>query len=36
MIVFGVIGYFIKKYEYDGAPLVMAFVLGPLLEENIN
>jgi putative tricarboxylic transport membrane protein len=36
MIVFGVVGYLMKKFEYEGAPLVLAFVLGPLLENNLR
>jgi len=32
MIVFGVIGYLMKKFDYEGAPMVLAFVLGPMLE----
>lgn len=34
MILFGIIGYLIRKFRYEGAPLVMAFILGPLLEQN--
>jgi putative tricarboxylic transport membrane protein len=30
MVVFGVIGYFMRKYGYEAAPLVLAFVLGPI------
>ena len=33
MIVFGVVGYLMKKFRYEGAPLVLAFVLGPMLER---
>jgi putative tricarboxylic transport membrane protein len=36
MTVFGMIGYLMKKLKYEGAPLVMAFVLGPLLELNLR
>jgi putative tricarboxylic transport membrane protein len=36
MIAFGIIGYLMKKFKYEPAPLVMAFVLGPLLEENLR
>ena len=25
-----------KKFDYEGAPLVLAFVLGPLLENNLR
>jgi len=33
MLIFGVVGYLMRKFEYDGAPLVLAAVLGPTLEE---
>ncbi len=36
MTVFGIVGYLMKKLKYEGAPLVMAFVLGPLLELNLR
>src|SRR6185295_15843952 len=36
MIGFGVIGYFMRKFGYETAPLVLAFVLGPLLENNLR
>ena len=36
MIIFGIVGYLMKKFEYEGAPLVLAFVLGPLLENNLR
>jgi len=36
MIAFGIVGYLMKKFEYEGAPLVLAFVLGPLLENNLR
>lgn len=36
MIAFGVLGYLMKKFGYEGAPLVLAFVLGPLLELNLR
>lgn len=36
MIIFGIIGYLMKKYEYDPAPLVLAFVVGPILEESLR
>jgi putative tricarboxylic transport membrane protein len=32
MIIFGIVGYLMKKYEYEPAPLVLAFVLGGILE----
>ncbi len=33
MFVFGVMGYLLRKYEYEGAPLIMAFVLGKMFEN---
>ena len=36
MIVFGVIGYLMKKFEYEAAPMVMAMVLSPLMENNLR
>lgn len=36
VIVFGVLGYLMKKFGFDPAPLVLAFVLGALLEDNFR
>jgi putative tricarboxylic transport membrane protein len=36
MLIFGIMGYLMKKFEYEGAPLVLAFVLGPLMEHNLR
>lgn len=36
MLGFGVLGYLMRKLKYEGAPLVMAFVLGPLLDLNLR
>jgi putative tricarboxylic transport membrane protein len=36
MIVFGVIGYLMKKYAYEAAPMVMAMILSPLMENNLR
>ncbi len=33
---FGVLGYFMKKLQYPGAPLVLGVILGPLAEDNLN
>jgi putative tricarboxylic transport membrane protein len=33
MLIFGFIGYLMRKFNYEGAPLVLAFVLGPMLER---
>src|ERR1051325_5442359 len=34
--VFGLFGYWLNKHDYEPAPLVLAFVLGPLMEENLR
>ncbi len=36
MIVFGILGYLFKKFDYEGAPLVLALVLGPILETSLR
>ncbi len=33
---FGLIGYLLRKLDYEPAPLVLAFVLGPLLENALR
>jgi putative tricarboxylic transport membrane protein len=36
MIAFGILGYLMRKVGYEPAPLVLAFVLGPMLENNLR
>ena len=36
MLGFGILGWLMKKYGYEPAPLVLAFVLGPMLENNLR
>jgi len=33
---FGVLGYVLMKLECEPAPLILAYVLGPLMEENLR
>lgn len=33
MIIFGIVGLLFRKYEYEGAPLILAFVLAPMFEN---
>jgi putative tricarboxylic transport membrane protein len=33
MIIFGIIGYIMKKIDYEFAPMVLAMVIGPLFED---
>lgn len=36
MGIFGVLGYLMKKGKYEGAPFVLAFILGPMFETNFR
>jgi putative tricarboxylic transport membrane protein len=36
MLVFGVIGYLMKKISLEAAPMVLAFVLGPMMETALR
>jgi putative tricarboxylic transport membrane protein len=36
MLFFGLIGYLLKKLRYEAAPLILAFVLGPMLEYHLK
>jgi putative tricarboxylic transport membrane protein len=36
MLFFGVLGYFMRKFGYDGAPLVLAFILAPMMETALR
>ncbi len=36
MLVFGVMGYLLRKKDYECAPVVLAFVLGPMMERNLR
>jgi putative tricarboxylic transport membrane protein len=36
MVLFGVVGYLMRKFSYEPAPLILAFVLGPMLENNLR
>lgn len=33
---FGLIGFALVAYDYEPAPLLMGFILGPLMEENLR
>lgn len=35
-IVFGVVGYLLKKAGFDLAPLILAFILGPIMESEFR
>lgn len=36
MLIFGALGYIIRKLNYEPAPLVLAYILGPILEQNLR
>lgn len=36
MIGFGVLGYFMRKFKFEMAPLILALVLGPMMESNLR
>jgi putative tricarboxylic transport membrane protein len=36
ILVFGVIGYIMRKFSYDAGPMVLAFVLGPIMERSFR
>jgi TctA family transporter len=36
MAVFGVLGYICVKIECEPAPMILGFILGPLMEENLR
>jgi putative tricarboxylic transport membrane protein len=36
MGVFGLVGYLMKKFNYEAAPLILALVLGPMMESALR
>ena len=36
MAIAGIVGYFLMKLECEPAPLILGYVLGPLMEENLR
>src|SRR5699024_4973888 len=36
MLVSGVLGYVLKKLEFPFGPLILALILGPILEDNLR
>ena len=36
MAIFGLVGYLMKKFGYEAAPLVLALVLGPMMETALR
>jgi putative tricarboxylic transport membrane protein len=36
MMLFGLLGYAFRKFGYEAAPLILAFVLGPMVETSLR
>jgi putative tricarboxylic transport membrane protein len=36
MIMFGVIGYFMKKYKVPTGPMILAVIVGPMMEQSFS
>lgn len=36
MLLFGMVGYLLNKFDFEPAPLILGFVLGPLFEVNLR
>jgi putative tricarboxylic transport membrane protein len=36
MLIFGILGYVLEKYGFALAPLLIAFLLGPILEGKLR
>src|SRR6201746_2260761 len=34
--IFGIVGYWFVKHDFEPAPMILGFVLGPLMEENLR
>jgi putative tricarboxylic transport membrane protein len=35
-LIFGAIGYFMRKYDYPAPPMILGLILGPMAEESLN
>ncbi len=36
MLALGIVGFFMRKFEFPGAPIVIAFILGPMVEKSLR
>jgi putative tricarboxylic transport membrane protein len=36
MLFFGIVGYLMRKFDYEPAPLILAYVLSPILEDSLR
>ena len=35
-LVFGIVGFFMQRYDFPGAPMILGLILGPMAEQNLN
>jgi len=35
-LVFGLVGYLLLRLNYNAAPVLLGFILGPMMEENLR
>ena len=35
-LVFGLVGYLLMRLNYNAAPVLLGFILGPMMEENLR
>ncbi len=36
IVIFGIIGYLLQKFKYPSAPMILGFILGPIIETNFR
>ena len=36
MLIFGGVGYLLRYFEYETTPLILAFILGPMIEDSLR
>jgi len=36
MLIFGIIGYLCRKFEYEPAPMILGFILAPMIEKALR
>ncbi|MGM0432703.1 MAG: tripartite tricarboxylate transporter permease, partial [Spirochaetota bacterium] len=36
MLIFGVVGFFLKQFDIKPAPIVLGLILGPMFESNMR
>jgi putative tricarboxylic transport membrane protein len=36
MLGFGLIGYILRKLQFDPGPMLLAFILGPMIERSLR